>query len=157
MIVYVVFAAALLLALFIRHPYLIQDVRFVLLRLSLRRRILKYSQTNFSIVDRFSEVVKAQPHKPFILFKDETFTYRDADELSNKAARALLQSGLVREGDMVTLFLGNEPVFLWLLLGLMKIGCCAALLNHNIRSRSLLHCFRCSGAKTLIAGEGEEV
>ncbi|XP_035520312.1 very long-chain acyl-CoA synthetase-like [Morone saxatilis] len=152
MLVWIVCVAVLVLAFVFRHPHLLQDVQFVRNKLKIRRLIQKYNQTNFSILDRFSEAVKAQPHKPLILYKEETFTYREADELSNKAARVFLQSGLGK-GDTVALFLGNEPTFLWLWLGLGKIGCSAAFLNYNIRSRSLLHCFSCSGAKTLVAAE----
>ncbi|KAM6960645.1 long-chain fatty acid transport protein 2-like [Aplochiton taeniatus] len=33
------------------------------------------------------------------------------------------------------------------------MGCPAAFLNHNMRSKSLLHCFSCCGAKVVIAAE----
>ncbi|XP_049431282.1 very long-chain acyl-CoA synthetase-like [Epinephelus fuscoguttatus] len=150
MIIWILLAAALLVALFLRYPYFIQDVQFVRDRFKARELVLKYKQTNYSILDRFSEVVKAQPHKPFVLYKDETYSFQDADELSNKAARVFLQIGL-KEGDKVALFLRNEPMFLWMWLGLVKIGCSGAFLNYNIRSKSLLHCFSCVGAKTLVA------
>ncbi|XP_042351485.1 very long-chain acyl-CoA synthetase-like [Plectropomus leopardus] len=150
MIVWVVCAAVIFVALYLRYPYFIQDIQHVRLRLTATDQVLKYMQTNYNIIDRFSELVKEQPHKQFVLFKDETFSYQDADELSNKAARVFLQIGL-KEGDTVALFLRNEPMFLWLWLGLVKIGCSAAFLNFNIRSKSLLHCFNCSGATTLIA------
>uniref|UniRef100_A0A3Q3DK72 long-chain-fatty-acid--CoA ligase n=1 Tax=Hippocampus comes TaxID=109280 RepID=A0A3Q3DK72_HIPCM len=112
-----------------------------------------YIQNNYTIVDCFLERVKKQPNKPFLLFKDETFTYQDADRLSNQAARALLQNGLVKQGDTVTFFVTNEPMFVWLWLAVFKIGCSAALLNTNIRSKSLLHCFKCSGAQVLLVAE----
>ncbi|KAM8752034.1 long-chain fatty acid transport protein 2-like [Acanthopagrus schlegelii] len=152
MLVWIVFAAVLFLILSFRFPYFFQDVQHVLVKLYTSRLVRKYIQTNYFIQDRFSDLVQLQPHKPFLLFRDETFTYRDADELSNKAARAFLQGGL-KQGDTAALLLGNEPMFVWLWLGLMKIGCSVAFLNHNIRSRSLLHCFSCSGAKTLVAAE----
>uniref|UniRef100_A0A3B4WXU7 long-chain-fatty-acid--CoA ligase n=1 Tax=Seriola lalandi dorsalis TaxID=1841481 RepID=A0A3B4WXU7_SERLL len=143
--------AIVLLGLFFRFPYFIQDVQYVLAKLKVRRCLLKYMQTNFTILERFLEAARTQPDKPFIHFKDETFTYRDADALSNKAARVFLQSGLVKQGDTVAMLVGNEPMFVWLWLGLVKIGCSAAFLNYNIRSKSLLHCFSCSGANTLVA------
>uniref|UniRef100_A0A3B4VG92 long-chain-fatty-acid--CoA ligase n=1 Tax=Seriola dumerili TaxID=41447 RepID=A0A3B4VG92_SERDU len=156
MLVWVVFAVAIfLLGLFFflarTFPYFIQDVKYVLAKLKARRCMLKYMQTNFTILERFLEAARTQPDKPFIHFKDETFTYQDADALSNKAARVFLQSGLVKQGDTVAMLVGNEPMFVWLWLGLVKIGCSAAFLNYNIRSKSLLHCFNCSGANTLVA------
>uniref|UniRef100_A0A669CBG7 long-chain-fatty-acid--CoA ligase n=1 Tax=Oreochromis niloticus TaxID=8128 RepID=A0A669CBG7_ORENI len=127
------------------------DVQYVLTKIKVKRFVLKCMRTNYSILDRFLDLVKTQPQKTLIYFKDEMFTYREADVLSNKAARAFLQAGCVKEGDTVALFLGNQPMFLWLWLGLMKIGCAGALLNSNIRSKSLLRCLNCSGATTLVA------
>ncbi|CAG05545.1 unnamed protein product [Tetraodon nigroviridis] len=108
---------------------------------------------NYLILDRFLEVVDMQPHKAFIRFEEETYSYRDADELSSKAARVFLQSGRLRQGDTVALLLGNKPIFLLLWLGLMKMGCSVAFLNHNVRSKSLLHCFSRCGARTLVTDE----
>ena len=55
----------------------------------------------------------------------------------------------------MAIFMGNEPAYVWLGLGLMKLGCAMACLNYNIRAKSLLHCFQCSGAKVLLASPGE--
>ncbi|XP_067104651.1 long-chain fatty acid transport protein 2-like isoform X2 [Osmerus mordax] len=105
----------------------------------------------YTLLDRFLDLVKSQPGKPFILFEDEVYTYQDVDKQSTKVARALKECVRLEEGDTVALFLGNEPCFVWLWLGLVKLGCAAAMLNIHIRSKSLLHCFTCSGAKVLIA------
>uniref|UniRef100_H3BWE1 long-chain-fatty-acid--CoA ligase n=1 Tax=Tetraodon nigroviridis TaxID=99883 RepID=H3BWE1_TETNG len=51
------------------------------------------------------------------------------------------------------MLLGNKPIFLLLWLGLMKMGCSVAFLNHNVRSKSLLHCFSRCGARTLVTDE----
>ncbi|XP_037306263.2 long-chain fatty acid transport protein 2-like [Pungitius pungitius] len=151
MAVWVTLAAGLLLAFLFRHRRFLQDARFVWDRIKSRNRVVKYTRANYRLLDRFAELVHAQPDKPFVLFREETFSYGDADALSNRAARGLLQSGHVKGGDTVALFLRNEPALLWLWLGLSKLGCSAALLNHNVRAKPLLHCFRCSGATVLLA------
>ncbi|XP_029009051.1 long-chain fatty acid transport protein 2-like [Betta splendens] len=151
-LLWIALPAVLCLAFLFRFPYFIQDVQHFIKKLTLVRRISKFMQSNYTLLDRFLERVETHPHKPFILFNDETFTFKDADELSNKAARAFLRSGCVKEGDTVTLFHRNEPMFVWLWLALVKLGCPVAFLNYNIRSKSLLHCFNRSGAKTLVVG-----
>uniref|UniRef100_A0A3P8W5X2 long-chain-fatty-acid--CoA ligase n=1 Tax=Cynoglossus semilaevis TaxID=244447 RepID=A0A3P8W5X2_CYNSE len=130
---------------------LLYFLHFVLTQLRNRRSTMKYIKTNYTILDKFLDAVKTHPDKPFILFREQTFTYQEADALSSRAARVLLQSGQLREGDTVALMLANEPMFVWLWLGLVKIGCSAAFLNYNIRSKSLLHCFHRTSAKTLVA------
>lgn len=156
MLVWLVFAAPLLLllSLLFLRPHFFQDVRYVRHKLKVRRTIAEHYESNYLILDRFLEVVDMQPHKPMIRFGDETYTYRDADELSSKAARVFLLSGRVKQGDAVALLLGNKPIFLFLWLGLLKVGCSVAFLNYNVRSKSLLHCFSRCGAMTLVADEG---
>ncbi|MCJ8733016.1 hypothetical protein PDJAM_G00218000 [Pangasius djambal] len=155
---FAVFAALVLLPLFlhVRFPYLVYDVLYVLkgIRVAMRMRKFRSSTPCYTILDRFLDAVKKHPEKKFLVFEGRSYTYSEADRLSSKAARALLHHTELQEGDTVALFLGNEPNFIWVWLGLFKLGCTAALLNSNIRARSLLHCFNCCGAKTLIAGAG---
>ncbi|TTP59342.1 Very long-chain acyl-CoA synthetase [Bagarius yarrelli] len=135
-------------------PYVVYDVLFVLkgVRVAMRMRTFRSSSPCYSILDCFLDAVKKHPEKKFVVFEGRSYTYSEADQLSSKAARVLLQHTELQEGDTVALFLGNEPNFVWIWLALCKLGCTAALLNSNIRAKSLLHCFTCCGAKTLITG-----
>ncbi|XP_030620689.1 very long-chain acyl-CoA synthetase isoform X1 [Chanos chanos] len=135
-----------------RCPYLYKDVQYVIHILLTGHRLSKYKESKpyYSVLDRFLESVQKRPHKAFIRFRDETYSYQDADKLSNKIARALLKHSNLKEGDTAALFMGNEPNYMCIWLGLAKIGCSAALLNYNMRAKSLLHCFSCCGANVLI-------
>ncbi|XP_041791939.1 very long-chain acyl-CoA synthetase [Chelmon rostratus] len=105
----------------------------------------------FFVLDRFLEQTAASPDKPFIVFENEGYTYSHADKRSNKTANALRSHPGYTAGDTVALFMGNEPAFMFTWLALAKLGSPVALLNHNIRTKSLLHCFNCCRAKVLIA------
>ncbi|KAL0968673.1 hypothetical protein UPYG_G00270040 [Umbra pygmaea] len=155
MFVWVIVFNILLFVIFLyhRYPYFLQDVQYIINIFLVRYRLSKVREKNSTILDRFLESVKRHPNKPFILFEDESYSYLDADHQSNKVARVLLQHTDIKKGDIVAVFSGNQPFFLWIWLGLVKIGCSAAFLNNNMRSKSLLHCFSCSGANVLIAGE----
>uniref|UniRef100_A0A671MHC4 Long-chain-fatty-acid--CoA ligase n=1 Tax=Sinocyclocheilus anshuiensis TaxID=1608454 RepID=A0A671MHC4_9TELE len=148
---FIVSAVLLLFALRFRYPYFIKEATYA-------RWIAVATVGTESIQTplNFSLFVILQPfknpHKAFIRFQDETYSYAQSDKQSNKIARSLLKHADLHEGDTVALLLGNEPMFLWMWLALAKIGCSAALLNHNIRSKSLVHCFTCCGATVLIAG-----
>lgn len=130
--------------------YLANLVR-ILLKLVLRRR----RKPLFLVLDRFLEQSVAHADRPFIVFENKTYSYLDTDRRSNKIANALQRHSKLRPGDTVALFMGNEPAFIFTWLALAKLGCPVAFLNHNIRSRSLLHCFNCCSAKLLIAAEGK--
>lgn len=156
MFLYTTFAgfAALLLLIQLKYPYFVQDLKYAItaIGIAIRTNGFKKQKPYYSILDRFLDQVKEQPHKTFILFEGRSYSYSDADKESNKVARALLKHTNLKEGDTVALFIGNEPHFIWMWLALTKLGCTAAFLNYNIRSKSLLHCFSCCDAKTLVAG-----
>lgn len=138
-------------------PYLLQDVRYFLRVANLARRVRSYRRRRpvRTILQVFLEQARKTPHKPFLLFRDETLTYAQVDRRSNQVARALHDHLGLRQGDCVALFMGNEPAYVWLWLGLLKLGCPMSCLNYNIRAKSLLHCFQCCGAKVLLASPGE--
>uniref|UniRef100_A0A3Q1EIE6 long-chain-fatty-acid--CoA ligase n=1 Tax=Acanthochromis polyacanthus TaxID=80966 RepID=A0A3Q1EIE6_9TELE len=152
---YILYTALALLPLLLyywRNPYILKDINYAIAAIKVGIRLNK-SRKNFgSILDDFLDAVKKQPHKKFIVFEDTSYTYSQADRESNKVARALSAHVQLKQGDTAALFLGNEPLFVWMWLGLAKLGCTASLLNCNIRSKSLLHCFSCCDAKVLIAG-----
>ncbi|XP_028815050.1 long-chain fatty acid transport protein 2 [Denticeps clupeoides] len=134
-------------------PHLFQDARYIAKAAWFGLRLARYRTRRpfYSLLERFTDAARTHPNKPFIHFEGATYTYLEVDRLSNRVANALRTCGGVTQGDTVALFLANEPCFVWTWLGLAKLGCAAALLNCNIRSRSLLHCFSCCGAKVIIA------
>ncbi|KAJ8247828.1 hypothetical protein GJAV_G00250990 [Gymnothorax javanicus] len=148
-----VLLAILLMFLRVRFPYLMKDLQFMIrcILCGVQTSKFKSKTPNYTVLDCFLDKVKKHPEKPFIIFENSTYSYSDTDKESNKVARSLMEFACLKEGDTVALFLGNEPMYVFLWLGLSKIGCKAALLNHSIRSKSLLQCFSCSGANVLIA------
>lgn len=139
-------------------PYFWMDCLYMV---KIIRALIKFAMRTmgkrlFFVLDKFYEQVAKHPDKPFILFENETFSYRETDAKANKVAQALKRHSRLQAGDTAALYMGNEPAFIFTWLGLEKLGCSVALLNHNVRSKSLLHCFGCCGAKVLIAAAGKK-
>ncbi|KAM8783833.1 long-chain fatty acid transport protein 2 [Rhynchonycteris naso] len=134
-------------------PYFFQDTSFFLRLANAARQVRSYGQRRpvRTILCAFLENVRRTPHKALLLFRDETLTYAQVDRRSNQVARAMRDHLGLRQGDCVAIFMGNEPAYVWLWLGLLKLGCTMACLNCNIRAQSLLHCFKGCGAKVLLA------
>ncbi|CAL8243265.1 unnamed protein product [Lota lota] len=141
------------LFLYIRNPYFFCDLSYAFRAMRCVIRMLRKQKLCPSILGCFLEKVEMHPHKPFIVFEDTSYSYSQADKQSNKIARVLSTHVQVKEGDAIALFMGNEPLYIWICLALAKLGCIASLLNSNIRSKSLLHCLSCCDAKVLIAAE----
>ncbi|KAM3925041.1 long-chain fatty acid transport protein 2-like [Leptodactylus fuscus] len=132
--------------------YLWEDFKFFLKMVLYSQKIEKSIQRCSSpgALDVFSQNASTRPHKTFVIYQDQAYSYKDMDLKSNQAAWALSHYGNVKNGSCVAVFMGNEPAYIWLWLALAKLGCPMACLNYNIRAQSFLHCFKCSGAKVLI-------
>lgn len=158
-ILYTVLAglAILPLWLYLKNPYILKDLSYAVTAIKIGIQMAKFKKRKpyYSILDCFLDKVTRQPDKKFLLFEDVSCTYSQADKESNRVARALSKHAGLKEGDTVALLIGNEPHFVLVWLALAKLGCTASLLNYNIRSKSLLHCFSCCDAKVLVAGAGK--
>ncbi|CAH1254270.1 SLC27A2 [Branchiostoma lanceolatum] len=140
------------------YPHIWRDLKLIRRLRGPTSRTRQYlsAEPPITIVDRFLHQVQLQPDKPFLLFEDEVYTYKDMDVMSNKVANFFRGEGY-RCGDTVAMLIYNEPAFIWTFLGLAKLGVKMAFLNTNLRTKSLLHCFNVSEAKALIVGQGDDL
>lgn len=138
-------------------PYFWRDVLFLVkvMRYGVKLELFKMTSSVCTVLDRFIQQAHRIPDKPFVIYNDSAHTYRDIEQRSNRFANVFLERMKLRKGDCVALLMSNEPDFLCVWFGLAKVGCSVAFLNINIKSKSLLHCFNCCGAKTLIVGSGK--
>ena len=139
-------------------PYLWPDLRFLFSYLHMRHRCRKRLQSNppVTFLEVFLAKVQKHPGKPLILFGEEVYSYREIDQRSSQAARVFQGHLGLKEGDTVAVFLKNCPAYLWVWMGLEKIGCTMACVNYSIRSKSLLHVLRSCAAKVLLTTPGED-
>lgn len=95
----------------------------------------------------FLRNVRKHTHKPCIKFQDETWTFQDVEEHSNRVAHHFKDQGC-KSGDVIALLTEPSPRYICTWLGLAKIGCTTSLINLNSRKESLFHCLkecRCIG------------
>ncbi|CAH1254268.1 SLC27A2 [Branchiostoma lanceolatum] len=147
-----------LVAASIVYPNLWRDIKVIRRAMEPQSRTRQYlsAEPPVTTVDRFLHQVQLQPDKPFLLFEDEVYTYKDMDVMSNKVANFFQGEGY-RCGDTVAMLIYNEPAFIWTFLGLAKLGVKMAFLNTNLRTKSLLHCFKVAETKTLIVGQDDDL
>ncbi len=74
--------------------------------------------------------------RPFLLFEEQRFTYREADRLANRLANGLLAAGIAA-GDHVALYLDNKPEIVWLHFALARIGAIPVPINTAARGEIL--------------------
>lgn len=87
-------------------------------------------------------------------FQNRTRTYQEVDSRSDQFAFVFRTVALVKQGDVVALWMFNEPDFICEWLWLCKLNCEVAFLNVNIKATSLSQCIHSSEAKVLIVSAG---
>jgi len=100
------------------------------------------------------ELVETQAEKygdkVFIYWKDETVSYAKLNEVTNKVANFLYNDIGIRKGDKVSVYLPNMPEYVYLYLGIPKIGAVIGPVNALFKAREVQFVVGHSEAKAII-------
>lgn len=93
-------------------------------------------QNDISWAQLLEEKANEVPDKTYLLYKDETFTYRQMDENANRVANYLLKfTG--GKGKGLGIFMRNSPRFLDIFFGAQKIGMYLVPINPELKGDGL--------------------
>jgi fatty-acyl-CoA synthase len=98
----------------------------------------------------FDPIADARPHAPALISDQETYTFGELAERSNRYARWAIHNDL-RKGDVVALMMENRAEYVAIWLGLNRVGVVVALLSTNHTGRALEQYFRISRSRLVIA------
>lgn len=91
----------------------------------------------------------SQRDRVFLYYKDQTITYQQLDERSNRFAGGLKTLGITK-GDKVAILMENHPDFLYTWFGLSKLGAVEVPINTAYKGDLLRHVINNSDSKMLI-------
>jgi crotonobetaine/carnitine-CoA ligase len=89
------------------------------------------------------------PSKTFLLYNDESFTYRQMDENANQMANFLLKHG-GGKGKGLGIFMRNSPRFLDVFFGAQKIGMYLVPINPELKGDGLAYLINHSDIESLV-------
>ncbi len=98
------------------------------------------------------QAAQKRPDQVLFYFEERHYTYRQANDLSNRYANLFLSLGF-KKGDTIALIMENRPEYLIVHAGLAKIGVVPALVNTNLRGQVLAHALNIVSAKAAIVGQ----
>jgi crotonobetaine/carnitine-CoA ligase len=104
---------------------------------------------NPSLGNILQERARRDGDETFLLFEDGKVTCADFNEQANRAANGLLDLG-VRKGDTVCLYLPNCPAWMYLWLGMAKMGAVLVPVMPGLSGTYLSHLINQSDAETVI-------
>ncbi|MEJ6539006.1 MAG: AMP-binding protein, partial [Halioglobus sp.] len=89
------------------------------------------------------------PDAPALLFKDQTFTYRQVQHRVEQAASALLGLG-IGPGERVAVYLPKQPEAVFSLFGAAAAGACFVPINPLLKPHQVAYILTHCGVKVLI-------
>uniref|UniRef100_A0A8C5H0B4 long-chain-fatty-acid--CoA ligase n=1 Tax=Gouania willdenowi TaxID=441366 RepID=A0A8C5H0B4_GOUWI len=121
--------------------------------MKVRISIYRNMRNKSTIPTLFAQIVALNPDKPALIYEatGEVWSFQKLQQQCHAVAHWALKQEWV-EGDVVALYLESQPLVVALWLGLAMVGVEAALINHNLRLHSLLHCVNVSGARAMVFG-----
>ena len=102
-----------------------------------------------SLLDVAKLNAEAAPHDLAFEMDDEHLTWSELYATTSRVAHVLAAAG-VKPGDVVALFAENSPFYIASVLGISRIGATTALINTNLRGRTLSHAVSVSKAKVAL-------
>ncbi|XP_075946886.1 long-chain fatty acid transport protein 1-like [Anarhichas minor] len=130
-----------------------RDLMCLVVILRVRFSMSRNLRNGSTIPALFAQVVALHPDKPALIYEatGEVWSFRELQERCHAVAHWALAQGWA-EGDVVAVYMESQPLVVALWLGLAMVGVEAALINHNLREHSLLHCVGVSGARAMVFG-----
>ena len=102
--------------------------------------------------DIISETCRLDPARTALIAGPRRLTYGELDERAGRFAQVLRESG-VQPGETVALALGNDWRFVETLLGTLRAGAVALLVNVKLGAETLAYITRHSEVRFIVAGE----
>ena len=96
-----------------------------------------------TLADQLEKQCTKTPSNIAIEFDDQKISYQELDNRANKIANWAIENGY-KTGDVVSLLMENKPEYITFWYGFAKVGVTIALLNSNIKGKSLAHCINTS-------------
>ena len=109
---------------------------------TLRELIKGYGIDNATLPYIIEEKANQNKHKPFLLFQDKSFSYLETHNISNRIANGILKILKVlklKKKTHIALMLPNNPDFILIWFGIVKVGCLFVPINRFLRGDELKH------------------
>lgn len=112
----------------------------------------------FDIVDEWAKI---SPDKQALVWcnddlKLQTYSFKDASELSNRAAGAFKSMG-IGKGDVVMLILKQRPEVWWSIVGLCKLGAVCIPGTYQLKAKDIVYRCNTASVKAIISVDDDEL
>jgi len=126
-----------------------RDIEFIKTLLKAKKAGDKCVTRNITTADFFADCVKKHGDAECLVFEGASWTFNQVDAESDRMAQWGLSVGL-EKANTVALVMENCPTFLFVCLGMAKIGVTVALINYNLVGKPLAFSMEQTGCRLAI-------
>jgi fatty-acyl-CoA synthase len=127
-----------------------QDVDFLLMAKRMLNGVKDVNSSSSNLVaDDLERTVERHTTNTAFIENNREWTYGEFDAYANRVAHWAVAEGC-EVGDTVAIFVRNRLEYVALWYGLSKVGVIPALINYQLRAKSLAHCINISHTKLAI-------
>ena len=112
---------------------------------------LRDSRMTTTYLELINRGAKTYPDRTAIVYQDQSFTFRQVDELSSQLANAMNAAG-IKQGDCIALLLNNGPYSVPVDFACVKTGINRVPLNSRLSISEHAKMLRDTGAKRILFG-----
>lgn len=116
----------------------------------LRTGLVPWPGAKVSLATVFQDRAAQHGDRVFIRFGDRELTYAQANARANQYAAVFADRG-VRRGDVVAIMMRNSPEMVLAMIGVVKCGAVAGMLNYHQREEVLAHSLNLLNSTVLVA------
>ena len=91
-----------------------------------------------SVVKLIEKKAEENQDRPWIIFKERTYSYKETNNISTRIASGLLRIG-AKSGDRIAIYAMNSPEWIFSYLGILKAGCIPVTVNTGFIKDPLIY------------------
>ncbi len=131
------------------------DDEYNLITKTFNNTIVPY-ESDKTIVEIFDSVVKSTSDSTALIFDNQSMTYKELDEKSNKVANYLIDIG-ISLGDRVGVYIDKSFELIIAILGILKCGACYVPLDDNYSNERKEYILNESNVKICICDDKSKI
>uniref|UniRef100_A0A336MUP2 Very long-chain fatty acid transport protein n=1 Tax=Culicoides sonorensis TaxID=179676 RepID=A0A336MUP2_CULSO len=112
-------------------------------------KVNSWIKSNKTVGQLLEETAQQYPDKIALMMNDKKITFDQANLFSNRIATYFKSQGY-QKGDTFALFMDTKIEYSLFWFGLSKIGVISSLINHNLRSKTLIHSINVANCTAVI-------
>jgi len=107
---------------------------------------------HYTLGDRIETQVDRHGDAPFLIYGDNTYSYRQVDEIASQYANVLRDRG-IKAGDVCAVVMENRPELFFCWFAVAKIGAVSTFVNYHLHGKPLVYVLESTKVQTVLLGE----